>query len=169
MDALVALIIIGICVRLFRKSNAKQTRRKTVTYRRETVKARPVSFESLETKPALKVSPVPAATEEAFCPAAEGFADEGQGMSHALERAPLTRPGDYVGSLNVDSDEGRDLCDPELGHAHEEEFTVQALPDEPNPYEETPVLSWDSRAIVQGVVMNEILTRPDQRKWGRRG
>ena len=44
-----------------------------------------------------------------------------------------------------------------------------ALPDEPNPYEEAPVLSWDSRAIVQGVVMNEILTRPDQRKWGRRG
>ena len=25
------------------------------------------------------------------------------------------------------------------------------------------------RAIVQGVVMNEILTRPGQRKWGRRG
>ena len=46
---------------------------------------------------------------------------------------------------------------------------MQALPDEPNPYEEAPVLSWDSRAIVQGVVMNEILTRPDQRKWGRRG
>ena len=60
--------------------------------------------------------------------------------------------------------------DPELGHGHEEEFTVQHLPDEPHPYEETsPMLSWDSRAIVQGVVMNEILTRPGQRKWGRRG
>ena len=48
--------------------------------------------------------------------------------------------------------------------------TVQHLPDEPHPYEETsPMLSWDSRAIVQGVVMNEILTRPGQRKWGRRG
>ena len=169
MDALVALIIIGICVRLFRKSNAKQTRRKTVTYRRETVKSRPVSFESLEPNPAPKVSPAPAATEEAFCQAAEGFSGEGQGMSHSLERAPLTRPGDYVGSLNVDSDEGRDLCAPELGHGHEEEFAVQQLPDEPNPYEESPVLSWDSRAIVQGVVMNEILTRPGQRKWGRRG
>ena len=44
------------------------------------------------------------------------------------------------------------------------------LPDEPNLYEETsPMLSLDSRAIVQGVVMNEILTRPGQRKWGRRG
>jgi len=31
------------------------------------------------------------------------------------------------------------------------------------------MLSWDSRSIVQGVVMNEILTRPGQRKWGRRG
>ena len=48
-------------------------------------------------------------------------------------------------------------------------WVVLALPDEPNPYEVAPVLSWDSRAIVQGVVMNEILTRPDQRKWGRRG
>ena len=27
----------------------------------------------------------------------------------------------------------------------------------------------EARAIVQGVVMNEILTRPGQRKWGRRG
>lgn len=170
MDTLVALIIIGVCVSLFRKSGVKQSRKKSVPYRRGQVNPKPIHFEPTDPVSVTRVTPAPTVDPEPFCQEAEGFSDEGQGMSHSLERAPLTRPGDYVGSLNVDSDEGRDLCDPELGHGHEEEFTVQHLPDEPNPYEETsPMLSLDSRAIVQGVVMNEILIRPGQRKWGRRG
>ncbi len=169
MDALVALIIIGVCVSLFRKSGVKQSRKRSAPYRRGQVNPRPVPFEPVDPVSTPKVSPIPKPDPEPFCQEAEGFSGEGQGMSHSLERAPLTSPGDYVGSLNVDSDEGRDLCAPELGHGHEEEFAVRQLPDEPNPYEESPVLSWDSRAIVQGVVMNEILTRPGQRKWGRRG
>lgn len=115
MDTLVALIIIGVCVSLFRKSGVKQSRKKSAPYRRGQVNPKPIHFEPTDPVSVTRVTPAPTVDLEPFCQEAEGFSDEGQGMSHSLERAPLTRPGDYVGSLNVDSDEGRDLCDPELG------------------------------------------------------
>lgn len=44
MDTLVALIIIGVCVSLFRKSGVKQSRKKSAPYRRGTGEPQAHSF-----------------------------------------------------------------------------------------------------------------------------
>ena len=57
MDALVALIIIGVCVSLFRKSGVKQSRKRSAPYRRGQVNPRPVHFEPVDPVSTPKVSP----------------------------------------------------------------------------------------------------------------
>ena len=138
MDTLVALIIIGVCVSLFRKNGVKQSRKKSAPYRRGQVNPKPIHFEPTDPVSVTRVTPAPVADPEPFCQEAEGFSDEGQGMSHSLERAPLTRPGDYVGSLNVDSDEGRDLCDPELGTAMMKNLRFSTCRTNPTPMRKPP-------------------------------
>ena len=44
MDTLVALIIIGVCVSLFRKNGVKQSRKKSAPYRLGQVNPKPIHF-----------------------------------------------------------------------------------------------------------------------------
>ena len=88
MDTLVALIIIGVCVSLFRKNGVKQSRKKSVPYRRGQVNPKPIHFEPTDPVSVTRVTPAPTVDPEPFCQEAEGFSDEGQGMSHSLERSP---------------------------------------------------------------------------------
>lgn len=73
---------------------------------------------------------------------------------------------EYIGSLGVASEEGVDVCDPSLEHGR------LAGPVSGGVYEGelggAPLVDFHARAMMQGIVMSEILTRPSQRKWGRR-
>lgn len=72
--------------------------------------------------------------------------------------------GSAQGSLGVDSSEGLDLCDADLGHIRELEFSW----NEPVYATDTGVVpELDAQAMARAVVMSEILKRPSERKWGR--
>ena len=86
------------------------------------------------------------------------------------------------------STEGRDTCDPTLGHdrrtaaragrtagragrAPGEAARTAALPPadgDAYALDEGIMSQLDAQALVQGVVMSEILKRPNERKWGWR-
>ena len=67
MDTLVALIIIGVCVSLFRKSGVKQSRKKSAPYRRGQVNPKPIHFEPTDPVSVTRVTPAPVADPEPFC------------------------------------------------------------------------------------------------------
>ena len=67
MDTLVALIIIGVCVSLFRKSGVKQSRKKSAPYRRGQVNPKPIHFEPTDPVSVTRVTPAPLADPEPFC------------------------------------------------------------------------------------------------------
>lgn len=92
-------------------------------------------------------------------------AGEGESAMAVDDEHPFMRP-EYAGSMRMHSDEGRDTCAPSLAHERpaqprEEWDTASAGADE-GPF------APDAQAMVMGVVMSEILTRPCDRKWGRR-
>lgn len=72
--------------------------------------------------------------------------------------------GAYQGSLGVDSAEGRDLCDSDLGHDRELEFSWR---ESAYTSDIGVVPEMDAQAMARAVVMSEILKRPSERKWGR--
>lgn len=72
---------------------------------------------------------------------------------------------DYTGSLGGGSTEGQDICDPSLGH--DDGILVADENDVYAPAAESSNAQWSGKAILQGVVMSEILTRPSERKWGK--
>lgn len=88
----------------------------------------------------------------------------------------------YAGSLGSASTEGRDTCDPALGHnrriaarrnepreRHSQAHRHVAAPmEDAYALDEGLVPELDAQALVQGVIMSEILKRPNERKWGWR-
>lgn len=72
--------------------------------------------------------------------------------------------GAYQGSMGVDSAEGRDLCDSDLGHDREMEFSWS---ESAYSSDVGVVPELDAQAMARAVVMSEILKRPSERKWGR--
>lgn len=78
-------------------------------------------------------------------------------------------PGMEGGSLEWGSlsTEGMDTCDPSLGHSRLSVQTAEPVAPEPVPASAFS-LSFTPDALVQGIIMSEILTRPAQRKRGWR-
>jgi len=72
----------------------------------------------------------------------------------------------YMGDSGYVSLEGMDLCDPELGHSR---IRNELSPLDPIPVDEAYALpfAFTADAVVQGVIMSEILTRPNRRRWVR--
>ena len=68
----------------------------------------------------------------------------------------------FSGSLNMESTEGEDLCEPTLGH--ERELTVEAGSVYENEIGREPLMDFSAKGLLQGVVMSEILIRPAQRR-----
>ena len=89
-------------------------------------------------------------------------AGEGESAQMAAEQVE----GVFSGSLMAESTEGECLCDPILEH------TAPTAPAPESVYAgeigKEPSLDFSARGIVQGLVMGEILTRPTQRRLGRR-
>lgn len=73
----------------------------------------------------------------------------------------FTQPA-FSGSLNMDSTEGQDLCDPTLGH--EREISVEPGSVYAGEIGREPALDFSAKGLLQGVIMSEILTRPAQRR-----
>lgn len=73
----------------------------------------------------------------------------------------------YGGSLGLSSLEGMDTCDPSLNHDRIISEESSDLPEEPKEAAGFSI-SFTRDAIMQGIVMSEILARPSERKWGRR-
>lgn len=91
----------------------------------------------------------------------------GSGYQPITHRMEDVKPmSEYAGSLGASSTEGVDLCDPMLQHARVRKPVADGVyADEIGG---VPLVDTSARGILQGVVMSEILTRPSQRKWGRR-
>ena len=87
-------------------------------------------------------------------------------LQHRLDTSG--RHTEYTGSLGGSSGEGRDTCDPTLGHDREGAYQLGGLRADEAGGQPELKLGFDSPALLQGIVMSEILTRPSQRKWGRR-
>lgn len=73
----------------------------------------------------------------------------------------VSQQQEYMGSLGMDSSEGEDACDLQLGH--EREYQPEPESVYANPIGSEPVLDFSARGLYQGVVMSEILARPDRR------
>ncbi|NLO86249.1 MAG: hypothetical protein GX096_12640 [Clostridiales bacterium] len=100
----------------------------------------------------------------------EGSGSEGTSQSGSLsDYRPIghrmdTISSNFAGDSMYQSTEGRDTCDPSLGHGR----SVAAATDDVYDIHTdiAPVLDLTPNAIVQGVVMNEILNR-HKTKWRR--
>ena len=73
----------------------------------------------------------------------------------------------FKGSLGVESHEGKDTCDPTLGHDRPEEIMEPESVYAGEIGREQPLLDFSSRGVLQGVVMSEVLARPAQRLYRR--
>ena len=89
-----------------------------------------------------------------------------QAAAKAAARAKAVSPAEgegfsqpvFSGSLNVDSNEGEDLCDPELGH--ERELTAENGSVYAGEIGREPAVDFSAKALVQGVIMSEVLGKP---------
>ena len=89
----------------------------------------------------------------------------GEGFSayRPMERRMAQASGhaDYEGSLGGGSTEGIDTCDPSLEHDRWQPAADSVYADEIGG---EPLIDISPRAVMNGIVMSEILTRPAQRR-----
>lgn len=93
----------------------------------------------------------------------------GEGQSYMAftqdEHGCVSEQEEYMGSLHADTSEGEDACDLSLGHERTENIEPQSVYAEQigmeSPFDFSP------KALYQGVVMSEILTRPSERRRSR--
>ena len=148
MDGLVVLVLIGWLLKSVSAKNKKKKTAKKISF--DAGRVFPASgFPKSEQKiaPAVPEEKQMEAVQEAFIPL------EGEGSF----RQP------WSGSLEMESDEGKDLCDPSLGH---ERTLLQEDPESvyANEIGSEPLLDTTPRGLMQGVIMSEILARPALRK-----
>ncbi len=176
MDAILTLLIVFWIVKSIGKSVSRQkkTGQKKVDSRRANGRTVQPSDASVGDQP---VSPAAQGTQITF-------------MMPPLEDQPAAQPA-YTGSLGAASTEGQDTCDPTLGHDRtraaakesgqesrysaarekaEKTIRCRPVPVENEICTQEPVTmpQLDAQALIQGVVMSEILKRPNERKWGWR-
>ena len=70
-----------------------------------------------------------------------------------------------MGSLRADTSEGEDACDLSLGHESLENLEPQSIYASQIGMESP--LDFSPKALYQGIVMSEILTRPSERRARR--
>ena len=171
MDSILALIIVFWIVSAFSKALNPKKRAK------QAEKSRTAKHTGGR---ADKPSAAPAEHEAA--PAEQQIAGQTSFMMPPLEPRPTS-----AGSLGTSSDEGKDTCDPLLGHGRRpaargdgretpsgerRERSAKRRPSPPGEdayaLDEGIMSELDAQTLIQGVVMSEILKRPNERKWGWR-
>lgn len=138
MPELVILILLAVVLNAVQKKKRPGGSRGTGPVRSSRPTVTPVQAEHREKNPA---QPIPNA----------------EGKTAARD---YSKPEPYIGSLGVDSLEGIDICDESLGHS--DTHPLEVLPDE----EETAEVPcfFSKEALLQGIVMKEILARPSYPK-----
>lgn len=87
-----------------------------------------------------------------------------EGLSRPLQPSEELAAGRAPGSLAFHSDEGKDVCDPTLGHG-ESSLDMTGMPVFAPHKEEEPLFT--AQDMVRGFVMSEIFTRPGENRWKR--
>ena len=165
MDSILALIIIFWIVSAFSKA----------------LKPKKKAGEAGRKRTAARVD------RETPAPAQPAPAEQPPAARPTFMMPPLQPRPEGLGSLGSASTEGRDTCDPTLGHdrrtaaRRDEPRAVPAERRENSPHRRAPAADedayaldegimpqLDAQALIQGVVMSEILKRPNERKWGWR-
>lgn len=194
MDSILALIIIFWIVSAFSKAlnpkkRAGQAGKKRTAARVDRETPAPAQPAPAEQPPAAR----PTFMMPPLQPRPEGSGSLGSASTEGRDTCDPTLGHDrrkaapYTGSLGSVSAEGRDTCDPTLGHdrrtaaRRDEPRAVPAERRENSPHRRAPaadedayapdeglVPELDAQALVQGIVMSEILKRPNERKWGWR-
>ena len=194
MDSILALIIIFWIVSAFSKAlkpkkKAGEAGRKRTAARVDRETPAPAQPAPAEQPPAAR----PTFMMPPLQPRPEGSGSLGSASTEGRDTCDPTLGHDrrkaapYTGSLGSVSTEGRDTCDPTLGHdrrtaaRRDEPRAVPAERRENSPHRRAPAADedayaldegimpqLDAQALIQGVVMSEILKRPNERKWGWR-
>lgn len=194
MDSILALIIIFWIVSAFSKAlkpkkKAGEAGRKRTAARVDRETPAPAQPAPAEQPPAAR----PTFMMPPLQPRPEGLGSLGSASTEGRDTCDPTLGHDrrkaapYTGSLGSVSAEGRDTCDPTLGHdrrtaaRRDEPRAVPAERRENSPHRRAPAADedayaldegimpqLDAQALIQGVVMSEILKRPNERKWGWR-
>lgn len=194
MDSILALILIFWIVSAFSKAlkpkkKAGEAGRKRAAARVDRENPAPAQPAHAEQPPAAQ----PTFMMPPLQPRPEGSGSLGSASTEGRDTCDPTLGHDrrkaapYTGSLGSVSTEGRDTCDPTLGHdrrtaaRRDEPRAVPAERRENSPHRRAPAADGDAyaldegimpqldaQALIQGVVMSEILKRPNERKWGWR-
>lgn len=141
MEGLVILVLLGWFISGLSKNKKPKGRRKTAAMfhkpERQTETAPPPVFSFEESKVSFET---------------------GEGENGVV---PPSMEGVFRGSMAYDSNEGECVCDPELAHGPNEEIEPESVYS--NEIGHESLTDFSARGLLQGIVMNEILTRPDQR------
>ena len=170
MDLFWVLIVVGLIVRAVgnsrKKKEQQQAKRQRQTmeeiFGQDAVK--PASMQRMETKPVPKPSPAPRPAEM-LPPLRQEPAREAIAPRVHVHTAPACPVDDDTGSLHYHSTEGVDPC-------HEEQLPSMHAPRPepimPNVTEKPGLaLEWTGESMVKAFIMQEVLTRPCERR-GRR-
>ena len=87
-----------------------------------------------------------------------------EGFSRPLQASEELAAGRAAGSLNYHSDEGRDICDPSLGHG-ESSLDMAGVPVFAPHMDDEPLFT--ASDMVRGFVMGEIFNRPGANRLRR--
>ena len=169
MDLFWVLIVVGLIVRAV--GNSKKKQEKQAKKQRQTMEeifgqdaVKPASMQRMETKPVPKPSPAPRPAEM-LPPLRQEPAREAIAPRVHVHTAPACPVDDDAGSLRYHSTEGVDPC-------HEDQLPSMHTP-RPEPMAprmtERPglTLDWNGESMVKAFIMQEVLTRPCERR-GRR-
>ena len=168
MDLFWVLIVVGLIVRAVGNSRKKKEQQQAKRQRQTMEEifgqdaAKPAGVQRTESKPAPKPVPRPA---EMLPPLRQEPAREAVAPRVHVHTAPACPVDDDTGSLHYHSTEGVDPC-------HEEQLPSMHAPrPEPvtPPVTEKPrlALEWTGESMVKAFIMQEVLTRPCERR-GRR-
>ncbi len=91
-------------------------------------------------------------------------AGSAEGFSRPLRPSEELTPGRTAGSIVFHSDEGMDVCDPELSHG-ESSLDMSGIPVFAAHKQNEPLFTAED--MVRGFVMSEIFTRPSENRWKR--
>lgn len=151
MDGLLFLLLIGWLISKMKKKN------------KETSTGNLNAARSVANRRAERLAQIQAQTEKRKAQLAEEkraaetlSAGEGESL-HGIE---VMEPS-FSGSMDVDSTEGECICDPELEHER------KTAPEPQSVYSQEigrdQLIDFSPKGVLQGFVMNEIMTRPAQR------
>lgn len=153
MDGLLVLLFFFWVLKKIGSKKEKPKKRKTASpnvSREEQLRRVIAELQKQKAQQKPQTVPAPPVAEQLEMTAVEG---ESQHPASAW-----TMGSEYVGSLNVDSNEGEDLCDPSLEHERDVRYETDSV--YAGEIGDRPSVSFDPRAIVQGVVMSEVLSAP---------